>query len=159
MLGVMSIDSAAIAMARGITKRFGSVEALASLDLDILPGEVLGLIGPSGSGKTSLARVLVGLLAPDSGEVRLFGEKLPCRKTLSRVGYMAQADALYGDLDGLSNLSYFFPLTYAGNALRDLMIHGRSLGSILPALAAIWGFGLLFLALAVVGLGRFRKGR
>lgn len=55
-------------------------------------------------------------------------------------------------------LSVFFPLTYGGNALRDLMIRGRSFASILPDLAALWAFGALFLALAVMGLGRLRKG-
>jgi ABC-2 type transport system permease protein len=55
-------------------------------------------------------------------------------------------------------LSYFFPLTYAGDALRDLMIRGRSLVSVLPDLAAVWGFCALFLALAVIGLGRVRRG-
>jgi ABC-2 type transport system permease protein len=50
-----------------------------------------------------------------------------------------------------------FPLTYAGRALRDLMIRGRSLGSVLPELGALVGFGALFLVLAVRGLARYRK--
>lgn len=58
----------------------------------------------------------------------------------------------------LNILSYFFPLTYAGQALRDIMIRGRSLFDVLPNLAAVWGFAFLFLTLAVLGLGKFRKG-
>ena len=83
-----------VAEANGLKKSFGTVVALDGLDLFVRSGEVLGLIGPSGSGKTSLARVLVGLLVPDSGETRVFGKAMPAREVLSRVGYMAQADAL-----------------------------------------------------------------
>jgi ABC-2 type transport system permease protein len=59
----------------------------------------------------------------------------------------------------MSLVSGLFPLTYAGRALRDLMIRGRGLGSVLPDIAALWAFGALFLALAIRGLGRYRKDR
>lgn len=59
----------------------------------------------------------------------------------------------------IQGLSFAFPLTYGGRALRDLMIRGRSFASVLPDLAALWAFGAAFIALAVVGLGTFRKGR
>jgi len=59
----------------------------------------------------------------------------------------------------IQGLSFAFPLTYGGRALRDLMIRGRSFASILPDLAALWAFGAAFIALAVIGLGKFRKGR
>ena len=54
-------------------------------------------------------------------------------------------------------VSKLFPLTYAGRALRDLMIRGRSLSSVTPELAALCAFGALFIALAIKGLGRYRK--
>jgi ABC-type multidrug transport system, permease component len=56
-------------------------------------------------------------------------------------------------------VSYLFPLTYAGEALRDLMVRGRPLGRALPDIAILLGFGAAFLALAVAGLGRYRKDR
>ena len=59
----------------------------------------------------------------------------------------------------IRGLSFLFPLTYGGRALRDLMIRGRDFASVLPDLAVLWGFGAVFIALAVVGLGKFRKGR
>ena len=113
----MSETGDVAARASGLRKRFGKVLALDGLDLEIHAGEILGLIGPSGSGKTSLAKVVVGLLMPDSGKAEVFGETMPSRKVLSRVGYMAQADALYDDLDGLGNLDYFAALQ--GMSRRD----------------------------------------
>ena len=59
----------------------------------------------------------------------------------------------------INTLSYIFPLTYGGRVLRNLMVRGRSLADVLPDLAAVWAFAFLFLALAVIGLGKFRKGR
>jgi ABC-2 type transport system permease protein len=53
--------------------------------------------------------------------------------------------------------SKLFPLTYAGNALRDLMIRGKGIASAVPGMAVLVAFGAVFLALAVVGLGRYRK--
>lgn len=114
MLLSMEMEGNVVARASGLRKRFGEVDALAGFDLEVKKGEVLGLIGPSGSGKTSFARALVGLLAPDAGEVRVFGERMPSRKVLARVGYMAQADALYDDIDGLANLAYFAALQGMG---------------------------------------------
>jgi ABC-2 type transport system ATP-binding protein len=95
---------------RELRKSYGRVRALDGLDLEVGSGEVLGLIGPSGAGKTSAAKALVGLIKPDSGEARVFGEAMPSREVLSRVGYMAQSDALFEDLDARGNLAYFAAL-------------------------------------------------
>jgi ABC-type Fe3+/spermidine/putrescine transport system ATPase subunit len=57
----------------GVSLRFGGVQILSSLTLEVQEGEVLSLVGPSGSGKTTLLRVILGLVAPDSGLVRLKG--------------------------------------------------------------------------------------
>src|SRR5689334_10652594 len=67
----MSSD-AAIAIA-GLHKSFGSTKALDGLDLTVSAGEVHGFLGPNGSGKTTAIRVLLGLLRPDAGSVRMLG--------------------------------------------------------------------------------------
>jgi ABC-2 type transport system ATP-binding protein len=95
---------------RAVRKSYGPIKALDGLDLEVDGGEVLGLIGPSGAVKTSAAKALVGLLKPDSGEARVFGEAMPSRKVLSRVGYMAQSDALFEDLGARGNIAYFAAL-------------------------------------------------
>lgn len=95
---------------RALRKSYGPVTALDGLDLEVESGEVLGLIGPSGAGKTSAVKALVGLLRPDSGEALVFGEAMPSRAALARVGYMAQSEALFEDLDARGNIAYFAAL-------------------------------------------------
>jgi branched-chain amino acid transport system ATP-binding protein len=56
--------------ARGISKRFGGVQAVSALDLDVAEGEVVGVIGPNGAGKTTAFNLLSGFLPPDAGEIR-----------------------------------------------------------------------------------------
>jgi branched-chain amino acid transport system ATP-binding protein len=62
--------------ARGISKRFGGVQAVSALDLDVAEGEVVGMIGPNGAGKTTAFNLLSGFLAPDAGEIRFRGRSV-----------------------------------------------------------------------------------
>lgn len=59
-----------------VVKRFGGFTALDGIDLTVAPGEIVGLIGPNGSGKTTLINIISGLLAADSGDIRLGGRSL-----------------------------------------------------------------------------------
>jgi ABC-type glutathione transport system ATPase component len=61
---------------RNLRKRFGSTEAVRGVDLDLLPGETLALVGESGSGKSTIARLVLQLIAPDSGSIDLDGQSL-----------------------------------------------------------------------------------
>jgi ABC-2 type transport system ATP-binding protein len=97
--------STPLAQAFGATRQFGGFVAVDSVDLDVHPGEVLGLLGANGAGKTTLIRMLLGLLPPSAGEVRLFGEP-PSRQTRRRLGYVPQSLGLYDDLSPNENLAF-----------------------------------------------------
>src|SRR5436309_377803 len=66
-------DEPAAIRAEGLVKRFGAVEALAGVDLEVPPGTVLGLLGPNGAGKTTVVRILTTILRPDAGRARILG--------------------------------------------------------------------------------------
>ncbi|WP_017547769.1 ABC transporter ATP-binding protein [Salinicoccus carnicancri] len=108
---------------RNVSKRFGRNEVLKNIDMEIEKGEIFGLLGPSGAGKTTLVRALAGLDTPTDGETRVFGEKMPDLKLMKRIGYMAQADALYEELSALENLEFFASLYGIGGTRRKERIH------------------------------------
>ena len=58
---------------RGLTKRYGDIQAVAGIDFDVAAGEVFGLLGPNGAGKTTTVEILEGLRTPDDGEVTVLG--------------------------------------------------------------------------------------
>lgn len=73
-----------------------------------LPGnKSIGLIGPSGSGKTTLIRTLVGSQIITKGTAKIFGEKVGSASLRSRIGYMSQKSAVYGDITVKENFEYF----------------------------------------------------
>ena len=75
-----------------VGKRFGGLQAVSGVSLDVAPGEIVGLIGPNGAGKTTLFHVISGFLAPDQGDVRFDGVSTRglrphevCRRGLGRT--------------------------------------------------------------------------
>ena len=62
---------------RGLTKRYGGVQALAGVDLEVQPGEVHALVGENGAGKSTLLKILSGAVRPDAGDLRFAGAPLP----------------------------------------------------------------------------------
>jgi len=101
------MNSQAAVQARGVRKRFGAVDALTGLDLEVRTGEIYGLLGPNGSGKTTFIRCLAGMLRLDAGSVTVLGRTPREAVAAGRVGYMTQAAALYGDLSVEENLDFF----------------------------------------------------
>lgn len=93
------------AEARGATMRFGQFAAVSKVDLTVGHGEILGLLGANGAGKTTLIRMLVGLLRPSGGSIRLFGAA-PSLQARRRVGYVPQTLGLYGGLTVAENWSF-----------------------------------------------------
>jgi ABC-2 type transport system ATP-binding protein len=77
---------------RGVSKSFGPLTALAEVDLDVHPGEILALLGPNGAGKTTLISIVAGLLRATSGEVRVLGRDVvrDYRFTRAAIGLVPQ---------------------------------------------------------------------
>jgi ABC-2 type transport system ATP-binding protein len=95
----------ALAEATSVWRRFGSFTAVHAVDLAVAAGEVVGLLGANGAGKTTLIRLLLGLLEPSEGSVRLFGFP-PSVEGRRRVGYVPQTLGLYADLTVAENWSF-----------------------------------------------------
>src|SRR5215471_12888854 len=88
----------------GLEKRYGPVEAVRGVNLEVRHGEIFGLIGPDGAGKTSIFQILGGVMPATSGEAILLGHS--ARDARSFVGYLTQVFSLYHDLSVAENLRY-----------------------------------------------------
>jgi ABC-2 type transport system ATP-binding protein len=95
--------------ARGVTKRYGSVHALAGLDIEIGKGEVFGLIGPNGAGKTTALRILAGLCRATSGVVEVDGLDVTANPGTSRqlTGYMPDFFGVYSAMTAAEYLAFY----------------------------------------------------
>ena len=95
-----------------VSKRYGSVQALDDVSLNVEQGELFGLIGPDGAGKTTLYRILCTLLQPQSGSAAIDGYDTvkQMREIRRRVGYMPGRFSLYQDLTVEENLKFFATL-------------------------------------------------
>ncbi len=93
----------------GLSKRFGTVQAVRSVDLDVREGDRYGLLGPNGSGKTTLVRMLLGLVYATNGSISIMGCPVPRRlhDVLPRIGALIEEPAAYPHLSAKANLSLF----------------------------------------------------
>jgi ABC-2 type transport system ATP-binding protein len=98
--------------AKGLTKHFGSRVAVDGLDLVARPGEIYGFLGPNGAGKTTTILMLIGILAPDAGEVRICGRLVRRSDRAARclVGAVGEVQYLYADLTCRDYLCFFASL-------------------------------------------------
>ncbi|MDO3682537.1 ABC transporter ATP-binding protein [Micromonospora sp. C28ISP2-4] len=88
---------------QGLSKRYGGLTAVRDLDLTVRAGEVYGFLGPNGAGKTTTLRMLLGLVRPSAGTVRLLG-RTPGAGRLTGVGALIEGPAFYPYLSGRDNL-------------------------------------------------------
>jgi len=103
----MTTSSGATVELRGVTKSYGSHQALAGIDLDITPGEFVALLGPSGCGKTTALRALSGLELVDEGSIVIDGVDVARVPTNKRdIGMVFQAYSLFPHLTVLENIEY-----------------------------------------------------
>ncbi len=89
-----------------LTKNYGRTPALQGVSFDVPAGEIFGLLGPNGAGKSTLIRILMDIIRPDSGEVRVFGEPRK-REHLDRLGYLPEERGLYTKLTVVEVMTYF----------------------------------------------------
>jgi ABC-2 type transport system ATP-binding protein len=94
---------------QNVTKRFGRVEAVREVSLDVREGDRYGLLGPNGSGKSTLVRMLLGLVYATSGSISVLGQPIPkhAGRVLPDIGAMVEEPAAYPHLSGRANLRLF----------------------------------------------------
>lgn len=97
-----------------VTKSYGRFHAVDDLSLHIRPGEIFGFLGPNGAGKSTTLRMLLSLIQPDTGHIRLFGldQRLHRREILRRIGSIIEKPDFYLYLSGLDNLRIFGALSH-----------------------------------------------
>jgi ABC-2 type transport system ATP-binding protein len=95
---------------RELWKRYGSIQAVCGISLEVAQGEIFGLIGPDGAGKTSTFQILAGVMEPTGGTAEVFSR--PARETRSQTGYLTQAFSLYPDLTVSENIRYIGDLRH-----------------------------------------------
>src|ERR1035437_2222692 len=90
----------------GLSKRFGKLEAVKNLNLEVRRGDVLGFLGPNGAGKSTTVGMILNLVAPTSGSIELFGHNLSENPwaALRRIGAVIEEPTFYPYLSGWDNL-------------------------------------------------------
>ncbi|RDZ29764.1 ABC transporter ATP-binding protein [Lysobacter silvisoli] len=118
--------------ARGLSKRFGELLAVDSVDLTVPRACVYGFLGPNGSGKSTTIRMLCGLLTPSAGEIEVLGLRIPeqAEALRRRIGYMTQKFSLFEDLSVRENLEFLaavqdIPKAQAASRIDELIAQYR----------------------------------
>jgi len=111
-----------------VHKRFGAVQALSGIDLEVAPGEFFGLLGPNGAGKTTLINILAGLARADSGSVRVMGHDViadyrESRRALGVVPQELVFDPFFSVRETLRIQSGYFGLTHNDTWIDEVMHH------------------------------------
>ncbi|MYT17070.1 ABC-2 type transport system ATP-binding protein [Streptomyces sp. SceaMP-e96] len=132
--------------------------AVRELSFRVEKGQVLGLLGPNGAGKTTTLRMLMGLITPDEGEIRIFGQAVrPGAPVLSRVGAFVEGPGFLPHLSGRANLDLYWQATGrpAADAHLDEALEIAGLGDALERAVRTYSQGMrqrLALAQAMLGL-------
>lgn len=109
-----------------LQKYYGKFHALKGVDMEVNEGEIFGLLGPNGAGKTTMLRMLVGLIAPNSGNVTFFGNLTlkNMKQVLPRIGCIIEEPKFYPYLSGLTNLKVaasYFPDKITAKRIADMI--------------------------------------
>jgi len=143
-----------------ITKHYRGVTAVEELSLQVQPGEILGLLGGNGAGKTTTIKLILGLIAPDSGELKVLGQQ-PGNKTARNLrtqsGYLPESIRYYERLSGREVLDYFARLKHVPALERDRLLEQMGLSHAADRPVVTWSKGMrqrLGLAQAFLGKPR-----
>ncbi|MFE5945196.1 CocE/NonD family hydrolase [Streptomyces sp. NPDC056480] len=144
----------------GLSKKYkgGDRYSVKDLTFRVEQGQVLGLLGPNGAGKTTTLRMLMGLITPDEGEIRVFGQAIrPGAPVLSRVGSFVEGAGFLPHLNGRENLDLYWKATGrpAEDAHVDEALRIANLGNALDRAVRTYSQGMrqrLALAQAMLGL-------
>lgn len=160
-------SNTAVATLERVSKNYGSIRALSSVDFQVRPGEVVALLGPNGAGKTTAVKLLLGLLQPNSGKARVFGGDPTNPENRMRTGAMLQVGRVPETLRVREHIdlfsSYYQKPMLAGEVLAAAgleKLNDRKFGDlsggqkqrVLFALALCGNPDLLFLDEPTVGL-------
>jgi len=93
----------------GISKQFADMKVVDNISFDVAPGEIFGLIGPNGAGKTTTIRMIMDIIKPDSGKIKVLGDSLS-EKTKDGIGYLPEERGLYKKLTVAQSTQYIASL-------------------------------------------------
>ncbi|WP_345429193.1 alpha/beta fold hydrolase [Actinoallomurus vinaceus] len=141
----------------GLTKRYKNGHlAVDDLSFRVEPGQVCGLLGPNGAGKTTTLRMLMGLIHPDAGQIRIFGEPVrPGAPVLSRLGSFVEGPGFLPHLSGRDNLELYWKAAGRGEAYLDEALRIAGLGDAIRRPVRTYSQGMrqrLAIAQAMLGL-------
>ena len=109
-----------------LTKQYGNKYALKNLNLSVESGEVFCLLGQNGAGKTTTINLFLGLISPTQGKALINGVEVePNTKTRQMIAYIPEVVQLYGNMNGLENISFFSQLAgfdYSTLQLENLLL-------------------------------------
>ncbi len=119
--------------AEGLVKRYGARTAVQDLSFQVPQGAIYGVLGPNGAGKSSTLRMLVGVLRPTAGAIRVLGAP-PTRETMRRVGYLPEERGLYRSMSARAAIAYLARLKGASTRQAfkraDFLLKSHGLGDV-----------------------------
>jgi ABC-2 type transport system ATP-binding protein len=108
MQDIQGVDDSIALDVEAVTKSFGATRAVDGINLKLRKGEVLGLLGPNGAGKSTTMKLILGVIKPDSGTIRVLGKDVAQGgvETKQLVGYVPETPQLYEFLSGVEYLDF-----------------------------------------------------
>ena len=92
---------------KNIKKALGKREILKGISFDVEVGDIFGYLGPNGAGKTTTIRIILGLFQADSGKLEILGQGINRSETRRKIGFVLEADGLYGNMTAEENMEYY----------------------------------------------------